>query len=55
MELTKALNEWTPYETKAALIIHERRAEEAQLEQLQIRLRNKMREAELRAGEETAA
>ena len=55
MEPVKTSVEWIPYETRAALITHERRAEDLQLEQLRIRLHNKMREVEMRASEETAA
>ncbi len=45
----------TPYEIKAASILYERRTEDLQLEQLWIRLHKKMREAEDRAAEPTAA
>lgn len=48
-------SKWTPYEVKAASILYERRAEDLQLEQLWIRLQKKIREAESRTSELTAA
>ncbi|MGC2184781.1 MAG: hypothetical protein WA637_16005 [Terriglobales bacterium] len=55
MDSTSPSNRWTPYEVKAASILYERRTEDLQLEQLWIRLKKKMREAESRASEPTAA
>ena len=47
--------EWSSLQTKAALIVHERRAEELQLERLKIRLQGKMQAAAVRDREATAA
>ncbi len=55
MDSTSQPSKWTPYEVKAASILYERRTEDLQLEQLWIRLHKKMREAESRASEPTAA
>ncbi|MGA9812192.1 MAG: hypothetical protein WBQ64_05410 [Terriglobales bacterium] len=55
MDSTSPSTKWTPYEIKAASILYERRTEDLQLEQLWIRLHKKMREAEDRAAEPTAA
>ena len=55
MDSTSQSSKWTPYEVKAASILYERRTEDLQLEQLWIRLQKKMREAEGRASEPTAA
>jgi hypothetical protein len=53
--LTNPQTEWSSYETKAALLLHERRAEELQLERLKIRLQSKMQAAAVRDREATAA
>jgi len=55
MDLTSQSAKWTPYEVKAASILYERRSEDLQLEQLRIRLQKKMREAEDRVSEPSAA
>ena len=55
MDSTSQPSKWTPYEVKAASILYERRTEDLQLEQLWIRLQKKIREAESRASEPTAA
>lgn len=55
MDRTSVLIERATYETKAAAINQERRAEESQLQQLKIRLQGKMREAEEREQEQSAA
>ena len=55
MDSTSPSTKWTPYEVKAASILYERRTEDLQLEQLWIRLKKKMREAESRVSEPTAA
>jgi hypothetical protein len=55
MDSTSPSTKWTPYEVKAASILYERRTEDLQLEQLWIRLQKKIREAESRASEPTAA
>ena len=55
MDSTSQPSKWTPYEVKAASILYERRTEDLQLEQLWIRLQKKIREAENRASEPTAA
>jgi hypothetical protein len=55
MHSTSQTTKWTPYEVKAASIVHERRSEDLQLEQLRIRLQKKMREAEDRASAPSAA
>lgn len=54
MHSTSLSTKWTPYEVKAASIISERRSEDLQLKQLQIRLQKKMQEAEDRASAPTA-
>jgi hypothetical protein len=48
MHSTTPTAKWTPYEVKAAAILHERRSETVQLEQLRVRLQKKMQEAEVR-------
>jgi hypothetical protein len=48
-------SEWLAYETKAAIIAHERRSEEAQLEKLKVRLHEKIQEAAVRERTLTAA
>ena len=55
MDSTIQYPKWTPYEIKAASILYERRTEDLQLEQLRLRLQKKMREAEERVAESTAA
>jgi hypothetical protein len=55
MHSTSQSTKWTPYEVKAASIISERRSEDLQLKQLQLRLQKKMQEAEDRASAPTAA
>lgn len=55
MDTTSQYPKWTPYEVKAASILYERRTEDLQLEQLRIRLQKKMREAEDRVAESSAA
>ena len=55
MDRISTLFEWASYETKAAAISQERRAEESQLEQLKIRLYDKIRETEEREQGKTAA
>ena len=55
MHSTSQSTKWTPYEVKAASIISERRSEDLQLKQLQLRLQKKMQEAENRAAAPTAA
>ncbi len=55
MDRTDSRVEWFAYETKAALIVHERRSEELQLERLKLRLQDKMQEAAVRDRALTAA
>ena len=55
MDSTSQYPKWTPYEVKAASILYERRTEDLQLEQLRLRLEKKMREAEDRIAESSAA
>jgi hypothetical protein len=55
MDRTSSSLEWIPYEVKAASISQERRVEDVQLEQLKIRLDNRMREIEDRKREQAAA
>ena len=55
MDRISTLFDWATYQTKAAAISQERRAEELQLEQLKIRLYDKMRETEEREQGQTAA
>lgn len=55
MDSSSQSAKWTPYEVKAASILYERRSEDVQLEQLLIRLQKKIREAEDRTSDTTAA
>jgi hypothetical protein len=55
MDSTSHTLEWTPYESKAASITHERKSEDLQLELLRIRLHKMIQKAEDKALEPAAA
>ena len=55
MNLISQGAKWTPHELKTASILHERRTEDVQLQQLRLRLQKKMQEEADRASASTAA